>query len=163
MNQTELGLTKFFDIKEEAVTPATAFVSKKNKHLYDWWCRANGGLIPVRKMFDVVEHKMIVANLFLTEVLPDGDFVFRLFGETVIQIVGRNRKGELVQKGAVGEYGHALYEYYHSVVAARVCRVCAGSLAFAGRELRKFESIDCPLTDDAGKVTFIVGVMDFVP
>jgi hypothetical protein len=163
MNQTELGLTKFFDIKEEAVTPATTFVSKKNKHLYDWWCRANGGLIPVRKMFDVVEHKMIVANLFLTEVLPDGDFVFRLFGETVIQIVGRNRKGELVQKGAVGEYGHALYEYYHSVVAARVCRVCAGSLAFAGRELRKFESIDCPLTDDAGKVTFIVGVMDFVP
>lgn len=162
MGQIESGLTKFFDIKEEAVTPATAFVSKKNKHLYEWWCRANGGLIPSRKMFDVVDHKLIVANLFLTEVLADGDFVFRLFGEGVIQIVGRNRKGELVQKGAAGDYGHALYEYYHNVVAGRICRKCAGSLAFAGRDLRTFESIDCPLTDDSGNVTFIVGVMDLV-
>lgn len=162
MVQVESALTKFFDIKEEAVTPDTKFVSKKNKHLYDWWCRVNGGKIPLRRMFDVVDHKMIIPNLFLTEVLPDGDFVFRLFGETVIQLVGRNRKGELVQKGEVGEYGHALYEYYHSVVAGRVCRLCLGSLAFAGRDLRKFESIDCPLTDEGGNITFIVGVMDFV-
>ncbi|HEY7687566.1 MAG TPA: PAS domain-containing protein [Dongiaceae bacterium] len=162
MSQVESALTKFFDIKEEAVTPQTKFVSKKNKHLYEWWCRVNGGQIPSRRMFDVVDHKMIIPNLFLTEVLPDGDFVFRLFGETVIQLVGRNRKGELVQKGEVGEYGHALYEYYHSVVAGRVCRLCLGSLAFAGRDLRKFESIDCPLTGDGGKITFIVGVMDFV-
>jgi hypothetical protein len=162
MSQNQSGLTKFFDIREEAVTPATQFISKKNKHLYDWWRNANGGLIPPRKMFDVTEHKMIVANIFLTEVLPDGDFVFRLFGEGVIQIVGSNRKGELVQKGALGDYGHALYEYYHIVVAGRVCRMCEGSLAFAGRELRKFESIDCPLTDDDGKVTFIVVVKDFI-
>ena len=29
-----------------------------------------GACIPPRKMFDVTEHKMIVANIFLTEVLP---------------------------------------------------------------------------------------------
>ena len=51
MSQNQSGLTKFFDIREEAVTPATQFISKKNKHLYDWWRNANGGLIPPRKMF----------------------------------------------------------------------------------------------------------------
>jgi hypothetical protein len=163
MSQTESGLTKFFDIHEAAVDATTRFVSKRNQHLWDWWRHANGGAMPTRRMFDIVDHKPVIANLFLTEVLPDGDFVFRLFGEGVIQIVGRNRKGERVRKGAEGEYGHALYEYYRSVVAGRVCRACSGSLAFVGRDLKKFESIDCPLADDAGNVAFIVGVMDIVP
>ena len=70
--------------------------------------------------------------------------------------------GRAGAKGNKGEYGHELYEYYRIVVADRVCRMCAGTLTFAGGARRKFESIDCPLADDNGKVTSIIGVMDFV-
>jgi hypothetical protein len=156
-------LTRIVEIEEAAVDATTRFESAKVKHLYDWWASANDGRMPRRRQFDILGHRPIVANLFLTEVLPEGDFLFRLLGEEVIQIIGRNRTGETVRQAAVGEYGHELYAYYRSVVAERVCRRCTGSLLFATKGARRFESIDCPLADDSGEqVAAIIGVMDVV-
>ncbi len=159
----ETQLTRIFDVAETDADASTPFVSKRVRQLYDWWAGANGGQMPPKRMFDVIDHRSIVANLFLTEVTPNGDFVFKLLGEEVIQIIGRNRTGETVPRVATGEYGHELYEYYRSVAAGRVCRKCTGSLVFATRGFRRFESIDCPLAADEGdKVAMIIGVMDLI-
>lgn len=157
------GLTRIDDIVEAAVDEATEFLSPKVKHLYRWWASANGGRMPPRRKFDILDHRPIVANLFVTDVLPTGEFQFRIFGEQVIRIVGRNRTGETVKRGVKGEYGHELYEYYRAVVAQRACRKCNGTLKFAIGGARRFESIDCPLADDSGEaVSQIIGVMDVV-
>jgi len=104
-----------------------------------------------------------VANLFVTEALPTGEFQFRILGEEVIRIIGRNRTGETVTHKNKGEYGHELYEYYRMVAANRSCRKCNGTLMFAIGGARRFESIDCPLADDtADVVCAIIGVMDVV-
>jgi hypothetical protein len=156
-------LTRIFDIIETGVDAATTFESRRVKHLYDWWASANGGRMPTRRMFDVLDHRPIVANLFVADVLPNGEFKFRLFGEEVIRIVGRNRKGETVKKVDAGEYGHELYTYYRTIVENRACRKCNGSLKFAIGGARRFESIDCPLADDSGEgIITIIGVMDVV-
>jgi hypothetical protein len=156
-------LTRILDVVESPIDAGTNFESKKVKGLFDWWKNVDGGRMPPRKSFDVVEHKAIVANLFVVDVLPDSEFRFRLMGEDVIQILGRNRKGESVKRSALGEYGHELAAYYQSIVAERSCRRCTGSLVFATRGLRRFESIDCPLGDDAGQqVLTIIGVMDLI-
>lgn len=156
------ALNRFFNIEESRVTAATQFLSDKTRHLYDWWIAANGGRMPTRRMFDVTEHRAVVANLFLTEVTREGEFVFRLLGENVIQMIGRNPTGETVKRVGSAEYGHALHEYYRTIVASRECRKCFGSLAFADKDFRYFESIDCPLSNDGVRVDFIVGVMDLV-
>ena len=156
-------LTRIVEIEDTVVDKATRFESAKVRHLYDWWASANGGQMPRRRQFDILGHRPIIANLFLTEVLPDGNFQFRLLGEEVIQIIGRNRTGETVRQAADGEYGHELYNYYHSVVMGRVCRRCTGALFFAREGARRFESIDCPLAaDDGAQVSVIIGVMDVV-
>lgn len=157
------ALTRLFDIQEEVVDARTTFLSAKTKRLHDWWASANDGHMPPRAAFDIVDHKLIIPNLFVTEVLDDGNFAFRLFGEEVIAMVGRNRKGELVRCDAVDEYGHALHEYYTSLVTGRVCRKCTGSLAYAGREFHRFESVDCPIGDATNeRVAQIIGVMDII-
>ncbi len=156
-------LTRIYDIVEAAVDETTEFLSSKARHLHRWWASANGGRMPMRKSFDILDHRPIVANLFVTDVLPSGEFQFRIFGEEVIRIVGRNRTGEVVKRADKGEYGHELYEYYRAVVAHRVCRKCNGTLKFAIGGARRFESIDCPLADDsAAVVSAIIGVMDVV-
>jgi hypothetical protein len=156
-------LTRIYDIVDAHVDGSTEFLSPKVKHLYGWWALANNGRMPTRKMFDILDHRAVVANLFVTEVLPTGEFQFRILGEEVIRIIGRNRTGEMVTHKNKGEYGHELYEYYRMVVANRLCRKCMGTLMFAIGGARRFESIDCPLADDnADMVCAIIGVMDVV-
>ena len=157
------NLTRIYDIVEANVDDETEFLSQKVKHLYRWWVMTNDGRMPKRKMFDILDHRSIVANLFVTDVLPGGEFQFRILGEDVIRIIGRNRTGETVTHRNKGEYGHELYEYYRTVAANRVCRKCIGTLMFAIGGARRFESIDCPLVDDdADRVSTIIGVMDVV-
>lgn len=161
--QTE-GISVLFDIVETDVGPATAFASPKVRHLYEWWAaNCPGGRLPHRRSFDIVEHRPIVSNVFLTEVCDDGTFVFRLLGEDVIQIVGRNPTGETIHPGHVSEYGHALHAYYSAIVKQRICKRCVGSLLLGGKEFKRFESIDCPLTGDGERITTIIGVMDLIP
>lgn len=156
------AFNKLFDIAEAFVDEATRFASPKTRHLYDWWASANGGRMPARRMFDIVEHKPIVANVFLTEVTPEGEFVFKLMGEEVIRIVGRNNTGQRVKSEAMGEYGHALHDYYRSIVETGRCKRCEGSLLFAGKQFLRFEAVDCPLAGPDGRVSAIIGVMDIV-
>jgi len=163
MAEHPADLTRITDVVETAVDAATEFRSAKVRHLADWWRAANGGRPPTRAKFDILDHRRIVANLFLVEVLPGPEFLFKLLGEDVIQIIGRNRTGETVRRVNVGEYGHELYEYYFSIVHGAVCRKCSGSLTFSIGGKRRFEAIDCPLADDRGAgIAAIIGVMDVV-
>jgi hypothetical protein len=156
-------LTRIYEIVEANVDESTDFLSAKAKHLYRWWALANDGKMPKRRMFDILDHRSVVANLFVADVLPTGEFQFRILGEEVIRIIGRNRTGEMVTHKNKGEYGHELYEYYRTVVANRLCRKCTGTLMFAIGGARRFESIDCPLADDnSDAVSAIIGVMDVV-
>jgi hypothetical protein len=155
-------LNQLFDIVEEPVTPQTRFVSPRVRHLHDWWRSVRGDFVPHRDAFDIVEHREIVGHVFLVDCLPGGDFVFRLLGEEVIRILGDNKTGETVKRGEIGEYGTALHEYYRSIVEEARCKHSHGSLKFAGREFRRFEGVDCPLTLDGRTVGMIIGVMDLV-
>jgi len=159
----DANLTRIYDIAEADVDESTEFLSAKVRHLYRWWVLANEGRMPKRKMFDILEHRSIVANLFVTDALATGEFQFRILGEEVIRIIGRNRTGETVTHKSKGEYGHELYEYYRAVAASGRCRKCTGTLMFAIGGARRFESIDCPLgDDDSDTVCAIIGVMDVV-
>jgi hypothetical protein len=149
-----------FDIDEQLVDARTTFRSNLTRHLHEWWAGVPNGP-PRRKDFDITEHPSLAANIFVVECRPDGDFVFRLLGDEVIHIIGRNRTGEVLKPGAVGEYGHGLFDYYTRVARIRACMKCIGYLKFQDSNVARFESIDCPLIDDDGsRVSRIIGVMD---
>lgn len=147
-----------------SVEPTTSFLSPRVQRLYEWWreqALPPTGL-PLWRNFDIVEHRALAPYFFVVETPADGAFRFRLLGEVVIGMIGRNVSGELVASRPSADYGHELYQYYQSIVDARRCCMCRGDLDFVGSAHRRFESIDCPTADDTGAVTRIIGVMDYV-
>ena len=152
-------LHRIFDIEERIVGQSTAFLTPMTRYLHMWWVRSNGGRLPLKRQWDVTEHRPIIANLFLTELMPDGEFRFKLIGEDVIKMLGVNNTGKVVKNAHRADYGHALDEYYRSIVRDPVCKLCRGSLAFAERDFCRFESIDCPLSSDGERVDLVIGVM----
>ncbi|WP_340118262.1 PAS domain-containing protein [Pelagibius sp. 7325] len=156
-----LAITRIYGVNEETVTEATAFLSSKVAGLYRWWhSHAAEGRLPLRREFDITEHTPIVPDLFLVEVLADGQFLMKLEGERVIELFGVNNTGRIITEAAgVGEYGHALAEYYQSIADERQCRRCTGNMEHLNhRRWIEFESIDCPLSRDGRQVDFILGV-----
>jgi len=157
----DLAISRIYGVNEETVTGATVFLSSKVAGLYRWWHdRAQGGRLPLRNEFDVAEHASVIPDLFLVEVLADGRFLMKLEGERVIELFGVNNTGRIITESAgVGEYGHALAEYYQSIVEERLCRRCTGTMEHVNhRRWIEFESIDCPLSRDGRQVDFILGV-----
>ena len=156
-----LAISRIYGLNEETVTDATVFLSPKVAQLYQWWhSHAQEGRLPLRREFDIAEHTPIIPDLFLVEVLADGQFLMKLEGERVIELFGVNNTGLVITEAAgVGEYGHALAEYYQSIVDETLCRRCTGNMEHVNdRRWIGFESIDCPLSRDGRQVDFILGV-----
>ena len=156
-----LAISRIYGVNEETVNDASVFVSPKVAALYKWWrSLAQEGRLPLRREFDITEHTSIVPDLFLVEVLADGQFLMKLEGERVIELFGVNNTGRVItQLTGIGEYGHALAEYYQSIVNERLCRRCTGNMERVNhRQWVEFESIDCPLSRDGHQVDFILGV-----
>ena len=156
-----LAISQIYGVNEETVTDATRFLSPKVASLFRWWqSHAQEGQLPLRRAFDIAEHTPIIPDLFLVEVVADGQFLMKLEGERVIELFGVNRTGNIITEAAgVGEYGHALAEYYQSIADERLCRRCTGNMEHVNhRRWIEFESIDCPLSRDGRQVDFILGV-----
>jgi hypothetical protein len=164
MARRDLPPNPVSDVRIEEVTGTTAFTSSRVAGIYHWWAdiARRSGQLPRWQDFDIVDHRALAPYLFVVETPENGDFRFRLLGEVVIEMIGRNNVGELVRARPDDDYGHGLYDYYRDIVARRVCLKCRGTLAFAGAEHKRFESIDCPMVDERGQVGRIIGVMDYI-
>jgi hypothetical protein len=160
----DLKISRVYGIREEAVDDATAFLTAKVERLHGWWRGLAAGRLPLRREFDILDHWPLISDLFLVEARPDGQFLMRIEGESVIRLFGVSNAGRLISQAAgLGEFGHALHEYYAAIVEDRTCRRCVGSLEHVNdRSWIEFESIDCPLSRDGERVDFIVGVMAVV-
>ncbi len=148
-----------YDIHEQPVTNADELVHPFVRRLYDWWSTANDGKAPARSQFDIAEHTMLASNIFLVARCDDDTFKFKLHGEQAYDIAGMRNQPVEVSERTANAFNGALFRYYTDVVENGIPMRCTGSLAFADQPHRSFESIDCPLTDDHGRMAYIIGVI----
>lgn len=157
-------LNQVLSLESGLVQPTTRFIGPHVAALHRWWADqlAATGKIPQRSAFDITAHRALAPHLFLVDTPADGQYGFRLLGEVVVEMTGRNITHMPVTTFSPIEYGHDLYTYYREIVRTGRCSMCRGSLAFAGKDYRNFESIDCPLAGEDGRVFQIIGAMDYV-
>lgn len=140
--------------------PSTRFLSSHTRRLYTWWAGFGPNRLPRRQDFDILDHPALASRIFLVEVLAVSAYRFRVQGEDVLRVVGRNRTNVIVAPQAGDGYDVRLCAYYDEIAARRQAMRCVGTARYAFRNHAWFESVDCPLTDEAGVVTHIVGVLE---
>lgn len=141
------------------VDAATRFRSPKTHGLFRWWQGAGGGRPPRRRSFDVTRHAAIIADLYLVRVAEDGSFTFQLQGECVRDLLGPIGTRQRIGPAAEEPSDRDLFDYYRGITVDRRCRLCSGALGPRGRDIVTIESLDCPLTDDGGRVSAILGLL----
>ncbi|MTI08266.1 PAS domain-containing protein [Curvivirga aplysinae] len=156
MNHT--NVENFEDVSRVHIQSSDDFRSDQARELYEWW-QSFTPKLPCRDDFKIEENWHIAPNLFLIECLGDGKFLYRLNGEEVRNLVGKNQAGSYFSlEGETPELVN-LAKYLDGLRQIKKPIRCIGSLAFFGKTKKQFESLDCPLFDENGNVTFIIGII----
>lgn len=151
-----------FDIVERRLESADQLVSQACRSLYGWWQEHSADGLPAKAAFDFLDHVRIAPNLFLIERLEPSKYYHKLYGEVVLDLVGRKWLHRINTPQADEPFARALCSYYDIVMTSAQPMVCHGSLMFAGREHRQFESIDLPLAGPDGSPRFLLGCLETV-
>lgn len=164
MARRDLPPTPVTDVQVDEISAETVFKSERIRGFYRWWAdlAIAHGTLPLWRHFDILDHRALAPYFFVVETPRTGDYRFRLLGEVVIGMIGRNNVGELVRARPDSDYGHGLYDYYRNIVERRCCLRCQGTLMFPKDGQKRFESIDCPMIDETGMISRIIGVMDYI-
>ncbi len=150
----------FIEIHRNPAQCGTELQSPRCKSLYQWWL-GQGVHPPLRESFDVIEHKKIASHLFLIEVHGEDRFLIKLVGESAASILGHNNTGQWASNSPDNPHG-ALTDYYARLCESRIPWHCHGRLTYLGRDHIHFESIDCPLADENGAISHIIGCIDLI-
>ncbi len=159
------SLPRKSEIVEEAIGTAILqppdFRSGLTEKLWRWWVTASGDGVPQWSAFDITGHPALAANIYVVRAVDEA-FQFRLYGERAIQIIGHNATGEVITPQSPGAISEHLHEYFSRVLATGQCWRCSGPLFYAGREHRRFESVDIPLIRYGTAPDTILGVIDLL-
>jgi len=150
--------TNFRGIRARLTERDRPLAGIRTQRLLTWWL--NNGAPPLRSQFDIVDHAADAPNIFLIRRIRPGWFDYRLAGQEVIRIVGRNSRGEIFS--VEDDENRAVFaRHLENVAHDRMPWVCDGTTEIHGRVgLIQFESIDCPLVNEDGDVDWIIGSMD---
>ena len=149
-----------YDITERRLEDVDQLSTTTCRNLYAWWRRHATKGLPAKAQFDFLDHVAIAPNLFLVERLAPSKYHHKLYGEIVLDLVGRKWLHRINTPQAEEPFARALCAYYDIVMTSAHPMVCHGSLMFAGREHRQFESIDLPLAGLDGTAQFLIGCLD---
>lgn len=128
------------------------------KDALDWWRRPSAP--PVSGGFDILDHPTWAAGVYFIRRCGPGEFDYRLAGEDVIKLVGRNDARQRFASASGDFYVRDLADYLESVAESRRPWICWGTSIQPDGERIRFESIDMPMLNDARTaVDSIIGVM----
>jgi len=92
---------------------------------------------------------------------PD-EFIYRLNGDEVATLVGKSYNLHPISTISDDVGDKALALHLTDVLRDRQAYRCSGDLRMFDRDHINFESVDCPLTDNNGKITHFIGVLERV-
>jgi hypothetical protein len=115
--------------------------------------------MPARRDLDPLDIPKLLANVFLVDVLADGDFRYRLVGDHIVERAGANFTGLKVSEVADEGSQPELRKLYAEVVAA--CEPQYRQLPYRMRYTRlrsHYEVIVAPFSADGVRVDMLFGI-----
>ncbi|MGO1118263.1 hypothetical protein ACTL6U_06150 [Rhodovibrionaceae bacterium A322] len=161
MTGEDLSYTQDNNFREVLRSPAKSrsqFKTNTCGEIFDWY-QSFAPNRPRRDQFDILDHVDKAPNIFLVAVLGDGRFEYRLHGEEVARLIGKNNAGVFFSpKGPdldLSRFARYLSELCHDGIAMH----SYGTLSELGKAFLTFEAFDFPLVDEQGNITHVLGVI----
>lgn len=140
------------------VTSADNFETPAVSKLYQWWEEFKPGL-PMRTDFDISRHWTIAPSLYLIEAVAPGQYLHRLNGENVVDIIGVSLRGHEISLTSPLPELRRFARYMDMLVEGKKPGRCEGIVEVLGVRDAEFESVDCPLLREDGSVGFLLGAI----
>lgn len=112
--------------------------------------------LPKRELTPDRLPKQMLPHLYMLDVLPDGDFRFRLFGSHLVATYGREMTGRFLRETKTGEDVAFAHGIYSSAVTGRA-PVITRTTATGDLGTIVYDRVICPLADEAGAVLWLLG------
>lgn len=163
MTDTNFGTKTLQGIEVTELNSLDQLSLPVNKQIFEWWSSVSDRL-PQRSDFKIDEHLRIASNLFLAERLDVRKYTFLVCGEEICNITGRKSHKVMFEPKPDGYIGtdnfNQLIAHYEMITATKKAHVCKGNTLILGKRNSGFESVDCPLFDEDGNVSHIIGTIE---
>ncbi|WP_420549214.1 PAS domain-containing protein [Curvivirga sp.] len=148
----------FNSIMRSAKVDETLLQTVVCRNLYTWW-KSFHPKLPSRKDFDILDHLKAAPHIFMIEVLPNHEFLYRTQGEEVINLIGMNNMGKVFSRTCGDKSMENFAIFLHEVIDHRKAIHSYGTMEAMGRAFLHFEAFDLPLINEEGEVTHILGAI----
>ena len=128
-----------------------------------WQVKRGGRTLPSRADFDPNELKRHLSSLFITEVLDDGDFRYRLIGTAVTRAMGRDVTGLRLTEAYRPQDAAHMLGLYRKLCQKRVPVWRAGRTRWSEVDYSLFEVVFMPLGADGETVDQVLSSISFSP
>lgn len=147
--------------KTQRASQVAAPESQRIRELAAYWeSKRAGRFAPRRADIDPAEIRAHMPTLMMVDVLPDGDYRYRLMGTELAEGRGRTATGQRVTELMADRPSalRQLKERFDSVVAARAPVYSRGEVYWetSADDMRMFECGYFPLSDDGETVNIIL-------
>ena len=144
---------------ETVLTDIGQLANTTTRRVFDWWSRhlASTGMPPLRRDFDILSFVRDAPNLYLAARTADGDWSYRVRGERFLQIFGPSERGTDASRYHYRPFTLSVAEYMDQVSLEGRCRCTRGTLPKTSSRPHRFESLDCPMLNEAGRPEFMIG------
>ena len=151
----------FKKIYRFGVTSPDEFETPTARKLYAWWEEFKPDL-PTRADFDISRHWTIASSLYLIEAVEPGQYLHRLNGEDVVDIIGVSLRGHEISVTSPLPELRRFASYMDQLVEEKKPGRCNGIVEVMGGKNAKFETVDCPLLREDGSVGFLLGAISLL-
>lgn len=160
-------LDQRMEFNEEKRLPIAELASRDGARLHqrflDHWIKLRGPhAMPSYADLDPVEFPWALANIFVVEVQPGTDFVYRIAGEEHTQRYRRNLKGARVTDIMQPEAAEAIFERWRLVLDLPAAFFIVTHHKSDEGDSVRGERLVLPLGNDRSNPTHLVGITNFL-
>lgn len=124
--------------------------------LFDYWQSKRGArAMPARADIDPLEMRWILGRLTLVEVLPDGDYLWRLDGTEIVDFFRTNMTGRRLSDYPRSEMSQLMADEFAAVVQTRSPKI-ARRVGRIDERIWEYDILRLPLSEDGVTVSMVL-------
>lgn len=121
-----------------------------------WQAKRRGDALPRWKDFAMEDFVGWHRYVALSDLAPDGDPRFRLFGTAVAEVLGGDLTGKRLSEGFPSAARDGVLAHFAAIRDERLIGFLTSNVAKPGHEHRQVTVAELPLEDDSGQVCQIL-------